>query len=56
MDGPSVNWKFYTDLARERKTQELPELLNISSWKVMETIKNVMEKSWISNPVLVHFV
>ncbi len=23
MDGPSVNWKVYTDLARERKTQEL---------------------------------
>ena len=31
MDGPSENWKFYTDLARERKTQELPELLNIDS-------------------------
>ena len=26
MDGPSVTWKFYTDLARERKTEELPEL------------------------------
>ncbi len=38
MDGPSVNWKFYTDLARERKTQELTELLNIGSWKVMETV------------------
>ena len=24
MDWPSVNWKFYTDLARERKPQELP--------------------------------
>ena len=24
-------WTFYTDLARERKTQELPELLNIGS-------------------------
>ena len=24
MDAPSVNWKFYTDLARERKTQQLP--------------------------------
>ena len=31
MDGPSVNWKFYTVLARECKTQELPELLNIGS-------------------------
>ena len=31
MDGPSVNWKFYTDLARERKTQDLPEFLNIGS-------------------------
>ena len=31
MDGPSVNWKFYTGLARERQTQELPELLNIGS-------------------------
>ena len=38
MDGPSVNWKVYTDLARECKTQELPELLNIGSWKVMETV------------------
>ena len=38
MHGPSVNWKFYTDLARERKPQELPELLNICSWKVMETV------------------
>ena len=27
----SVNWKFYTVLARERKTQELPELMNIGS-------------------------
>ena len=33
MDGPSVNWKFYTDLARERKKQELPKFLNIGSWK-----------------------
>ena len=31
MDPVSVNWKFYTVLARERKTQELPELMNIGS-------------------------
>ena len=31
MDGPSMNWKFYTDLARERKTQELPELRQLKS-------------------------
>ena len=31
MDGPSVDWKFYIDLAREHETQELPELLNIGS-------------------------
>ena len=38
MDGPSVNWKVYTDLVRERKTQELPELQNIGSRKVMGTV------------------
>ena len=38
MDPVSVNWKFYTVLARERKTQELPELMNIGSRKVMETV------------------
>ena len=36
MDGPSVNWKFYTDVARERNTQELPELLNIGTQHVLE--------------------
>ena len=31
MDGPNVNWKFHRDLLQERKTEELPELLNIGS-------------------------
>ena len=29
MDGPNVNWKFYTDLTKERNSEELPQLLNI---------------------------
>ena len=31
MDGPNVNWKFYTDLTKERNSEELPQLLNIGS-------------------------
>lgn len=31
MDGPNVNWRFYQDLLQVRKSQELPELLNIGS-------------------------
>ena len=31
MDGPSVNWKFYSVLARECKTKELHERMNIGS-------------------------
>ena len=31
MDGPNVNWKFYTDLTKERNSEELPKLLNIGS-------------------------
>ena len=31
MDGPNVNWKFYTDLTKERNLEELPQLLNIGS-------------------------
>ena len=45
MDGPSVNWKFYTDLSRERKTQELPELLK-SHGNSLNCHGKVMEKSW----------
>ena len=33
MDGSRVNWKFYTDLERERKTQELPEFLKSQQLK-----------------------
>ena len=29
MDGPNVNLKFYTDLTKERNSEELPQLLNI---------------------------
>ena len=28
---PNVNWKFYTDLTKERNSEELPQLLNIGS-------------------------
>ena len=31
MDGPNVNWKSYTDLTKERNSEELPQLLNIGS-------------------------
>ena len=31
MDVPNVNWKFYTDLTKERNSEELPQLLNIGS-------------------------
>ena len=31
MDGPNVNWKFYHNLFQERKSEELPDLLNIGS-------------------------
>lgn len=31
MGGPNVNWKFFSDLQQESKTQDLPELLNIGS-------------------------
>ena len=31
MDGPNVNWKFYTDLTKERNSEELQQLLNIGS-------------------------
>ena len=31
MDGPNVNWKFYTDLTKERNSEELLQLLNIGS-------------------------
>ena len=31
MDGPNVNLKFYTDLTKERNSEELPQLLNIGS-------------------------
>ncbi|KAJ8043765.1 hypothetical protein HOLleu_11016 [Holothuria leucospilota] len=31
MDGPNVNLKFYRDLENERKTEELPGMLNIGS-------------------------
>ena len=31
MDGPNVNWKFYTDLTKECNSEELPQLLNIGS-------------------------
>ena len=31
MGGPNVNWKFYTDLTKERNSEELPQLLNIGS-------------------------
>ena len=32
MDGPNVNWKFYTDLTKECNSEELPQLLNIGSY------------------------
>ena len=31
MDGSNVNWKFYHNLFQERKSEELPDLLNIGS-------------------------
>ena len=36
MDGPNVNWKFYTDLTTnlERNSEELPQLLNIGSCRL----------------------
>ena len=31
MDGPNINWKLYTDLTKERNSEEFPQLLNIGS-------------------------
>ena len=31
MDGPNVNWKFYTNLTKKRNSEKLPQLLNIVS-------------------------
>ena len=31
MDGPSVNWKFYDELVKQRQEMELHQLINIGS-------------------------
>ena len=34
MDGPNVNWKFYTDLTKECNSEKRPQLLNIGSCRL----------------------
>ena len=31
IDGPNINWKFYLNPFQERKSEELPDLLNTFS-------------------------
>ena len=40
MDGPNVNWKFYHNVFQERKSEELPELLNIGSCSLHVVYEN----------------
>ena len=58
MDPVSVNWKFYTILAREYKTQELPNLWTSAAEKYCKQFKlwwkshGIVLSDFCGNPVI----